>query len=78
MKIILAVFFLIIWLNVGILAERSMSGSNGGSELPYLTLPWRILVILLAPIMFLVHERQLFFCPRDRLAPIEDDFKLRD
>jgi len=78
MEIILAGLFLIIWLNVGIIAERSLTDLNGGSELPYLSRPWRIVVILLAPIMFLICERHLFFSSRDRIAPIEDNFKIGD
>ncbi|MBV0933594.1 hypothetical protein [Marinobacterium weihaiense] len=61
MMILVGVMVLIMWLVVGILAERSMNDLTGGSELPYMVLPLRIVVILLAPILFLVFERHIFF-----------------
>ncbi|NVK41159.1 MAG: hypothetical protein HWE39_07930 [Oceanospirillaceae bacterium] len=78
MTILFGILIFVIWLNVGIIAERSMSDLTGGSELPYINLPLRIAVILLSPILFLVFERHLFYSSSDGLSEIEDDIKHMD
>jgi uncharacterized RDD family membrane protein YckC len=61
MTMLFGIMVLIMWLVVGVLAERSMNDLTGGSELPNMVLPLRIVVILLSPILFLVFERHLFY-----------------
>ncbi len=72
MMILIGVMVLIMWLVVGVLAERSMNDLTGGSELPYMVLPLRIVVIVLAPIMFLVFERHLFYRSRNSLTVLDE------
>jgi hypothetical protein len=64
------------WLTVGILAERSMNDLTG-SDLPDLAVPLRIMVILLAPFLFLVFERHLFYKRKLSLGLAEVDGELK-
>ena len=61
MTLALAFVFAVIWLNVGIMAARAMNELDGATPLESMVLPLRLVVILLAPIGFLIFERHIFY-----------------
>lgn len=61
MTIFLTIMFAIMWINLGVFAARAMNELDGVTPLDTLIIPLRLAVILLAPIMFLVYERHLFY-----------------
>lgn len=60
MTYFLAFCFVVIWLNLGILSYKA---SNDLVDVPLetLSLPFRLVAILFAPIGLLLYERHLFF-----------------
>lgn len=51
----------VIWLNIGISAARSMDELDGATPLEEMVLPLRLIVILLSPLAMLIFERHLFY-----------------
>ena len=61
MGTLLIVIVSILWLVVGIFSARSMDELDGAAPLEEMTLPLRLIVILVAPIALLIFERHLFY-----------------
>ncbi|RLA53804.1 MAG: hypothetical protein DRR42_03490 [Gammaproteobacteria bacterium] len=56
---------IIVWLNLAILADKSI---NELYDMPLetLVLPLRLITLLLSPILLIVYERHLFYSKADR------------
>jgi hypothetical protein len=62
---IVMLIFIILWLNCGLLAAKSMNDVYDAVPLEEMVLPLRLFVILIAPVLLLIFERHLFYSSRD-------------
>jgi len=61
MTALLFIMFAVIWVNVGLIAARAENALDGLIPLDTVSVPVRLIMILIAPVTYLIFDRHIFY-----------------